>query len=146
MTPPPFTIGRATAQEILDLRHRMLRQGMPLSAAMFDLDDDAHTLHAAARVEGQVIGCATYIVRPLEEMPARQLRGMAVATEWQKAGVGRGLLLWLESELSRQSVQLLWCNARRPAVPFYERLGWRTISEQFEIPTAGPHFRMRRDL
>jgi hypothetical protein len=79
-------------------------------------------------------------------MPARQLRGMAVVTEWQKAGVGRGLLLLLESELMLQSVHLLWCNARQPAVPFYERLGWRTISEQFEIPTAGPHFRMRRDL
>jgi hypothetical protein len=63
MTSSPFTIGRATAGEIIDIRHRMLRQGMPRSEAMFNLDDDAQTIHAAARVNGQVIGCATYIVR-----------------------------------------------------------------------------------
>jgi GNAT superfamily N-acetyltransferase len=146
MTLAPYIVGHALPQEIIDLRHRMLRQGMARTAAMFDRDDDAQTLHAAARVNGMVVGCATYVVSPLLEQPARQLRGMAVATEWQKAGVGRAILSWLEVELAQQSVCLLWCNARKPAVPFYERLGWRVISEQFEIPTAGPHFRMRRDL
>jgi len=42
--------------------------------------------------------------------------------------------------------RLLWCNARVPAVGFYESLGWRVVSERFEIPTAGPHVKMVRRL
>ena len=33
---------------------------------------------------------------------------------------------------------------RVPAERFYHRLGWKTVSEVFEIPTAGPHVRMTR--
>ena len=41
---------------------------------------------------------------------------------------------------------LLWCNARVPYVPFYEAMGWRVVSGQFEIPTAGPHVKMLKRL
>ena len=35
---------------------------------------------------------------------------------------------------------------RAPAVPFYQRAGWTVVSDVFDIPTAGPHHRMTRDL
>jgi predicted GNAT family N-acyltransferase len=39
-------------------------------------------------------------------------------------------------------VRLMWCNARSPAVRFYERNGWMLASEEFVIESAGPHFKM----
>ena len=41
---------------------------------------------------------------------------------------------------------LLWCNARTPAVGFYENMRWRVVSAPFEIPTAGPHVKMVKRL
>ena len=43
-------------------------------------------------------------------------------------------------------VRLFWCNARVPALAFYQRQGWQIMSEQFDIPTAGPHRKMTKRL
>ena len=53
-----------------------------------------------------------------------------------------------EDELAREGspVRLMWCNARVPAVRFYEKLGWAVSGEPFEIPTAGPHVKMTKRL
>jgi predicted GNAT family N-acyltransferase len=40
----------------------------------------------------------------------------------------------------------MWCNARIPAVPFYERLGWKTFGAAFEVAGIGPHVKMFRGL
>ena len=40
----------------------------------------------------------------------------------------------------------MWCNARTPAVGFYQRHGWVVASEEFEVKTAGPHFKMTLKL
>jgi ribosomal protein S18 acetylase RimI-like enzyme len=72
---------------------------------------------------------------------------MAVSPEVRGRGVGQALLEFLESGLRAESpVRQLWCNARTPAVGFYERQGWRVVSEVFDIPTAGPHVRMVKRL
>jgi hypothetical protein len=41
---------------------------------------------------------------------------------------------------------LLWCNARTGALSFYEQFGWSISSDEFDIPTVGPHRRMLRTL
>ena len=38
----------------------------------------------------------------------------------------------------------LWCNARTPARSFYERAGFRVVSDEFELPGIGPHVVMER--
>jgi predicted GNAT family N-acyltransferase len=37
---------------------------------------------------------------------------------------------------------LLWCNARVPAVAFYERAGFNTRGEVWNDPQIGPHIAM----
>jgi predicted GNAT family N-acyltransferase len=41
---------------------------------------------------------------------------------------------------------LLWCNARTPAVRFYQKQGWTPVGEEFDVPLAGPHVRMFKRL
>jgi GNAT superfamily N-acetyltransferase len=136
----------ASAAEVVDLRHAVLRAGLPRATAQFPGDDSADTRHFVAEVRRQVIGCLSFMHSDMEGRPAWQLRGMAVAEEYRRLGIGGRLLKFAEDQVLRDSPgRLLWCNARKPAVAFYRRHGWRIISEEFVIPTAGPHFRMAKE-
>jgi predicted GNAT family N-acyltransferase len=41
---------------------------------------------------------------------------------------------------------MIWCNARLSAVRFYEKLGFETRGDEFDIPDVGPHVVMWRTL
>ncbi|MDP9173797.1 MAG: GNAT family N-acetyltransferase [Planctomycetota bacterium] len=133
-------------EQIIDLRHRVLRSGLPREAAYFPGDEDPDTVHLGAMQAGEVVGCATLLINSFEGTPACQLRGMAIDSAYQRHGVGRGLLAEIEKSARKTGLGLIWANARTPAAGFYQRCGWEIVSEEFEIPTAGPHFRMIRRL
>ena len=137
---------RVELDRIIDLRHAVLRQGLPREAAIFDGDRDPAARHYAAFDEEQLVGCATLHPSRSESEPAWQLRGMAVAEQSRSHGIGRRLLEFIDCELADSPVTLLWCNARVPASAFYRKLGWDIVSDVFVIPTAGPHVRMTRQI
>jgi GNAT superfamily N-acetyltransferase len=139
-----ITIRRALPDEVVDLRHRVLRRGLPREAAIFSGDDAPGARHYGAFRGGEILCCVTLHPSQWQGEPAWQLRGMATAPDHQRRGLGGRLLDWLERDVRSDgnSPRLLWCNARVPAVEFYRRMGWRVVSEQFDIPTAGPHVRM----
>jgi GNAT superfamily N-acetyltransferase len=141
-------VRRVGLEEIVDLRHVMLRQGLPREAAVFPGDEVATNYHFGAFVDGgRNVGCATFHFSEWQGEPAWRLRGMATLSGFQKHGVGRAVLSFAEEMIGAESaVRLLWCDARTPAVAFYERQGWRVVSEEFFIPTAGPHFKMIKGL
>jgi GNAT superfamily N-acetyltransferase len=142
------TICRATLADIVDLRHRVLRFGLPREAAIFDGDDRATSRHFAAFYTDRVVTCATFHENQWQGEPAWQLRGMATEEAFRSKGVGRALLAFAESALRRERPEIcrLWANARVPAARFYQSLGWEIASEIFDIPTAGPHYRMTKPL
>ena len=144
------TIRRTSLEEVVDLRHGVLREGLPRSAAIFPGDEAATTLHYGAFRDGKVLCCATLHASQWEAEPAWQLRGMATSPEARRQGLGRRVLERMEQDLRTAAATgaplLLWCNARVPAVRFYEGLGWRVVSDKFDVPTAGPHVRMMKRL
>ena len=143
-------VGLVPVEQILPLRHMVLRQGLPFESAKFDHDHTEGSVHFAAfdsQNSADVIGCCTLVRQPYEGQPAWQLRGMAVDERARKLGVGRRLLDAAEAHISATPYSTIWwCNARIVAVPFYERLGWQIVSPLFDIPTAGPHHRMMRRI
>jgi predicted GNAT family N-acyltransferase len=142
----PIEIRRVPVAAVYDLRHQILRAGLQRQAAHFDGDDLPDTVHIAALQNGRVIGCATVLTNSFNGQRACQLRGMAVEAGTQRRGIGRKLLDEVHRVAVECGVSLLWANCRVPAVPFYRKHGWSDASEQFEIPTAGPHIRMTRSL
>lgn len=147
----------ARPDEVVDLRHRVLRLGLPREAAVFSGDDAPDTLHAVAEVNGVVACCATFVpeTTPViqsnpdlaQPRPAWRLRGMATDEAHRGRGLGSQLLAFLEPlTQNRRPTGILWCNARIGAVRFYLREGWRIVStEPYEIPTAGLHHTMVKD-
>jgi GNAT superfamily N-acetyltransferase len=137
----------ATLDEIISLRHAVLRDGLPIEAAYFAEDRDPTTRHIGAFSNDRNIGCATFLISTYESQPAWRLRGMATAPDFRRAGLGRAMLALAEQTLRAESdIPLLWCDARTPAVPFYQKQGWTIVSEEYVVPTAGPHYRMTRRL
>jgi predicted GNAT family N-acyltransferase len=137
-------VRRSVVAELIDLRHRVLRAGLPREQAMFPGDDLPGSFHFGAFTEANLcVGCASFHLSTWEDQPAYQLRGMATEPAWKGKGVGTQVLtLGVQTIKATSPIQVFWCNARLIAIPFYEKLGWKIVSERFEIPTAGPHHRM----
>jgi GNAT superfamily N-acetyltransferase len=144
-----IAICRVSIDVIIDLRYRMLRAGLPKESANFPGDDDVSAWHLglfypyADGANAPVVTCASFMLNSYQEKPAWQLRGMCTDAERQSKGFGGRLLSCAEAAILKSSpVRMFWCNARVPAIAFYQRQGWAVDSEVFDIPTAGPHRRM----
>jgi GNAT superfamily N-acetyltransferase len=145
---PPLIIRAAKWEELVDLRHHVLRQGLPRESAIFPGDDLASSRHFGVFEGDTTIGCATFHRNQFESEPAWQLRGMATDGALRSKGVGRELLGFAEEVLrgDESSIRRMWANARVPAIRFYQSMGWLIVSEEFDVPTAGPHRRITKLL
>ena len=141
-----WLIRRVQAADVIDLRHAVLREGLPRETAIFPGDDSPDARHYGAFDGPRLIGCVTLHPSHWQENPAWQLRGMAIVPDLRQTGVGKAMIDFLEADLADSNVKQLWCNARVPAAGFYQKMGWQTVSEIFEIPTAGPHVKMSKKL
>ncbi len=139
-------IALTSAADIIGLRHRILRAGLPLETAILPGDNDESTRHLGLWEDETLLGCVSLMAAPYEGQPAMQLRGMAVATEAQGRQYGRLLLQEAERTVSRDGYSLIWCNARETARGFYARHGWQVTSESYFIEHAGMHVRMLKRL
>ncbi|OMQ15306.1 hypothetical protein A7K94_0210455 [Modestobacter sp. VKM Ac-2676] len=64
---------------------------------------------------------------------------MATDPRVRGLGVGRALvaegLVWVAAH----GGDLVWCDARAAAVGFYERIGFTTVTDEYELRPVGPH-------
>jgi GNAT superfamily N-acetyltransferase len=144
-------IRKIAAAETLPLRHAILRTGLPRETAVFPGDDAESSRHFGAFVGRQLVGVATIHHVPPPDHPehegsAYQLRGMATAEKFRGQGIGGVLLGACIAAAQHTGASWLWCNARTPAAEFYARHGFAVQGGVFDIPTAGPHYRMLRPL
>src|SRR4051812_40035800 len=84
---------------LIDLRHRILRAGLPREEAIFAGDEAPTSLHVAALNGDDVVGCATFHFNQWEGEPAYQLRGMATCDSVRRQGVGRAMLQFAEQAI-----------------------------------------------
>jgi predicted GNAT family N-acyltransferase len=142
-----------TIDEVRPLRTAVLRPHYEEGRlANFEGDEDDSTHHYGLRADdGAVVAVLTFMrTEAPEELggPAVRLRGMAVAEERRREGIGARLL---QGSLTRLAVaepdlQVVWCNARTSAADFYAREGFRRHGEVFDVPEIGPHVVMWRAM
>ena len=141
-----FTVRRISAEETVDVRLPVLREGLPRKAAIFDGDDAAGTKHFGVFFANRLVAVASIYEAVFPEKAAIreawQLRGMATLPSVRQRGCGRALLRACVEEARAAGGEVLWCNARTSAVEFYMRHGLQIMGNEFDIPGAGPHFRM----
>jgi GNAT superfamily N-acetyltransferase len=139
------------AAEVRPLRAELLRPGQAPEQLVYPGDEDPGALHLIALAAGKQgpVGIASVMADPHPRTPAYgdwRVRGMATLPECRGRGVGAALLARCEAHATEQGGRRLWCNARVPALGFYERAGWSVESEVFEIEQIGPHAIMSKPL
>jgi GNAT superfamily N-acetyltransferase len=83
---------------------------------------------------------------PVASTSPWRLRGMATEPGHRGRGLGASVLARLLTEVADRGGDLVWCNARVPAVALYERAGFVVLGEPWEEPVIGPHVRMAVSL
>ncbi len=138
-------------EETYPLRIDILRNGQA-DNYRFAGDHDANTFHLGAfdfskKESPECVGIASFLPNDFRGVPAYQLRGMAVSSEYRKKGIGSALLNEGMKILNdRGDCDFIWCNARLHAVKFYQKHGFRIQGEPFDIPGVGIHYLMYQEL
>lgn len=122
-----------------ELRRSVLRPFATLDEVAAAEHPDAYVVGAFDE-EGRLVGAGMII--PGAEPEGWRVRGMATAPEARRRGAGSAVLEALVERARAAGAARVWCNARTPAVSLYRRAGFVTVSEEFELPRIGPHYRM----
>jgi predicted GNAT family N-acyltransferase len=141
-------IGPVTRDEIVPLRHLVLRPGLPVETAMYPEDDTPGIFHLAERdPDGTIVACVTFFPEDLDGEPAWRFRGMATRAERRNTGIGGRLLEAGVAEVVQRGGRVIWCNGRTAAEAFYRRHGFTSRGEQFMLPPVeSPHYLFVRHL
>ena len=129
-------------QDWLALRHRILREPLGLSFSPEDLAEEVDYRHLIAVEEGVILGGLTVI--QIDET-SWKIRQVAVTEKMRGTGLGRELMLKMESAARKEGRTRLVLNSRINVVPFYEKLDYRNVGEVF-IEVGIPHQKMILDL
>lgn len=137
-----------TAAETLPLRSKVLRNGLDWEKCIFPTDDIENGFHLGCFVDDRLISIATFFPEdyPDQRLGGVRLRGMATDPEFAGKGYGAELINFAVEELRSKNASYIWCNARKIAVGFYDKLGFTIISDEFDVPGIGPHFNMIKQL
>lgn len=142
---PSLRVQQISAEQTRDLRSRVLRPGQPIEQCSYPEDTLFGSFHLGCFRGDELLGIASFNIENLPDTHhAYRLRGMAVEPTEQGRGIGGRLLAFALEYLTSLGCDVLWCNARTNAVPFYHKLGFTAFSDEFEIAGIGPHYKMKR--
>jgi GNAT superfamily N-acetyltransferase len=135
-------------EQTLPLRSKVLRNGLEQELCIFPTDSTEGIFHLGFFANGEITSIGTFFWEdyPEKGVGGVRLRGMATDPDHAGKGQGAALIKFAVNELLSQNASYIWCNARKIAVGFYEKLGFEIISDEFDIPGIGPHFNMIKPL
>ncbi len=129
-------------QQMLKLREEILRKPLGLTFSKEELDKEKNNLLIAAYEDDQMLGCGMLVEENSETVRMRQ---MAVPDNYQGKGIGRALMQFAENLARDRGYKKITMHARKNAVGFYEKMGYKRIGNEFEEITI-PHYIMEKKL
>jgi GNAT superfamily N-acetyltransferase len=134
--------GTADYLQMVDLRLQLLRKPLGLSFAPEELEKEKSDILLGCFEEDKLEACC--ILTEVDPTTVR-LRQMAVGAALQGKGIGRVLMNFAENIARDRKYSRLTMHARKSAVGFYEKSGYRICSDEFTEVTI-PHFVMEKEL
>jgi predicted GNAT family N-acyltransferase len=124
------------------LRYDVLRKplGLHFTAEQLSAEEKEH--HIAYLENGEVLGIL--LLAP-KENGVIKMRQVAVAEKMQGKGIGQLLVQFSESFAKKKGFVTMNLNARKTAVPFYLKMNYTQVGEEFTEVTI-PHYRMVKQL
>ncbi|MBI1344284.1 MAG: GNAT family N-acetyltransferase [Terrimonas sp.] len=134
--------GSPEYQQMVKLRDDILRKPIGIHFTKEELDKEKDNLLIAAFDEDMILGCCMLVKESPEII---RLRQMAVLNDLQGKGIGRALTLFAENIARDLGYKVMNMHARKPVVGFYEKMGYKVISDEFEEISI-PHYEMEKVL
>jgi predicted GNAT family N-acyltransferase len=128
--------------QMVSLRNEILRKPLGLSLDQEDLDKETDDILMGAFEDDKLLGCCLLTITDLQTI---RLRQMAVPNNMQGKGIGRALMTFAENIARDRGFRRLTMHARKTAIGFYQKLGYRVSGEEFNEVTI-PHVIMEKAL
>jgi len=136
-------VRRLEANEVKPLRHLVLWPHIErVEDCILAIDGLPETMHMGAEVNGEICSIGTFYPESSPKVNAHapyRLRAMATHPDFRRQHMGERLIREALEELQHQGADVLWCDARLKAVPFYASLGFQALPEVYDVPNIGPH-------
>ncbi len=126
----------------LALRYRVLRKPLNLEFTKAELEKDKEDIHFGLFDREKIFACLTLTKGEEGRMKMRQV---AVDDAFQSKGLGRQLAEVAEKYAKENGFAIMYCNARKVAVAFYEKMGYNIVSDEFTEVNI-PHYTMEKQL
>jgi len=129
-------------RQMVDLRNEILRKPLGLSLKKEELEKEKDDILIGAFEEDKMLGCC--LLTRVDDNRVR-LRQMAVQNNLQGKGIGASMLNFAENIARDAGYKNVVMHARKTALHFYEKLGYKITSDEFEEITI-PHYLMEKKL
>lgn len=127
---------------MVNLRTEILRKPLGLKFSDDELAIEKNEILIGAFEEEKMLGCCMLIQEGEKNC---RLRQMAVLNSLQGKGIGRALMVFAENIARDRGFRKLTMHARKTALGFYERLGYKVSGEEFKELSI-PHYIMEKNL
>jgi predicted GNAT family N-acyltransferase len=128
--------------KMVALRYEILRKPLGLEFNKEELDKECNDILIGAFDDERLLACCMLTATSTDTC---RLRQMAVHNSLQGKGIGATMMNFAENVARDRGFKTLTMHARKTAVGFYEKLGYRIHGEEFQEVTI-PHFEMRKKL
>lgn len=134
--------GTREYDQMVQLRYLILRKPLGLEFTEEELGGDKEDILLGCFENGKLIGCCA--LKKMDKDTLR-LRQMAVNAGLQGKGIGRAILVFAENIACDFGYHKMIMYARKPAMGFYEKLGYKPYGDEFTEVTL-PHYAMEKKL
>jgi len=134
--------GTKEYRQMISLRNDILRKPLGLSFLPEELEREKEDILIAAFDDDDMLACC--LLTKIDPTCLR-LRQMAVQNNLQGKGIGASMMHFAEILARDKGFKRLTMHARKTAIGFYEKLGYKKIGDEFEEVTL-PHYVMEKLL
>ena len=134
--------GTKEYQQMVDLRNEILRKPLGLTFEAGELEREKEDILISAFEEDILLGCC--LLTKVDNQSVR-LRQMAVQNNLQGKGIGASMMNYAENVARDAGYHKMIMHARKTAIGFYEKLGYKVTGKEFEEITI-PHMIMEKKL
>jgi len=134
--------GSKEYKQMIDLRMEILRKPLGLSFTEEELAKEKEDILIGAFDEEEMLACC---LLTKDEETSLRLRQMAVQNNLQGKGIGASMMNFAEIVARDKGYKKLSMHARKSALGFYEKLGYKAVGNEF-IEVTLPHFVMEKNL
>ncbi len=138
-----LTTKQISAEATRPVRHQVLWPHLAREEdCVIDIDHREDAIHLGAFLDDQLVAvCSLFEMKSekIKDQKQYRLRAMGSLPEVRGTGAGRSIVQKALSLVEAKGMDVLWCDARKVALGFYEKLGFERIDEWYDVPKIGPH-------